>query len=286
MEYVNIYNENHEKFSINWIVPKNAENLNKVIKLNQIYEKNKEIQLEDGKVVLSEKLAKKMQVKPKDTIEFFINDEYRRIEIGTITENYFEDYVYLTKETYEKLFGIYKSNVILIKQSESDKKEFDKTIQKNKNVMNIVRKSSTSKLMEDVLASLNSVVIVLILSSAILTFVILYNLSTINISERKREISTLKVLGFYDEEVDAYITKENYLITIIGILLGLISGRYLSYYVISSCEPDYMMFTKDISLYSYLYTSIISLVFTIIVSKITHYNLKKIDMVVSLKSIE
>jgi len=227
-----------------------------------------------------------MQVKPKDTIEFFINDEYRRIEIGTITENYFEDYVYLTKETYEKLFGIYKSNVILIKQSESDKKEFDKTIQKNKNVMNIVRKSSTSKLMEDVLASLNSVVIVLILLSAILTFVILYNLSTINIRERKREISTLKVLGFYDEEVDAYITKENYLITIIGILLGLISGRYLSYYVISSCEPDYMMFTKDISLYSYLYTSIISLVFTIIVSKITHYNLKKIDMVVSLKSIE
>jgi len=81
MEYVNIYNENHEKFSINLIVPKNAENLNKVIKLNQIYEKNKEIQLEDGKVVLSEKLAKKMQVKPKDTIEFFINDEYRRIEI-------------------------------------------------------------------------------------------------------------------------------------------------------------------------------------------------------------
>lgn len=152
--------------------------------------------------------------------------------------------------------------------------------------MNIVRKSSTSKLMEDVLASLNSVVIVLILLSAILTFVILYNLSTINIRERKREISTLKVLGFYDEEVDAYITKENYLITIIGILLGLISGRYLSYYVISSCEPDYMMFTKDISLYSYLYTSIISLVFTIIVSKITHYNLKKIDMVVSLKSIE
>lgn len=97
----------------------------------------------------------------------------------------------------------------------------------------------------------------------------------INISERKREISTLKVLGFYDEEVDFYITKENYFITIVGIAIGLIGGLYLSHYVISTCEPQYVMFVRHVEISSYIISGIISLVFTIIVNKITNYNLKK-----------
>lgn len=119
-----------------------------------------------------------------------------------------------------------------------------------------------------------------------LAFVILYNLSNINISERKREISTLKVLGFYDEEIDAYITKENYFITIIGIVLGLVLGLYLSYYVISTCEPQNLMFIRHIKPISYIISALLSFIFTVVINILTHYNLKKIDMVSSLKNNE
>ena len=142
------------------------------------------------------------------------------------------------------------------------------------------------KNVNEVLESLDSVIIVLILSSATLAFIILYNLSNINISERKREISTLKVLGFYDEEVDSYITRENYFITIVGILLGIFMGGYISHFVIKTCEPNDLLFLKQIKTSSYIISALIASSFTIIVSFITHYSLKKIDMIESLKSNE
>jgi putative ABC transport system permease protein len=156
----------------------------------------------------------------------------------------------------------------------------------NESVSNAISQKTMLKQINEVLSSLDSVIVILILSSSILAFIILYNLSNINISERKREISTLKVLGFYDEEVDSYITRENYFITIVGILLGIFMGGYISHFVIKTCEPHDLLFLKQIKTSSYIISALIASCFTIIVSFITHHSLKKIDMIESLKSNE
>jgi putative ABC transport system permease protein len=129
-------------------------------------------------------------------------------------------------------------------------------------------------------------VVILIVASALLDFVVMYNLSNINICERQREIATLKVLGFYDNEVDNYITKENVLLTIIGIAIGLVFGVYLGNFMITTCEIDALMFVRHVNKISYVYSALITILFTIIVNIITHFNLKKINMIDSLKSVE
>lgn len=134
--------------------------------------------------------------------------------------------------------------------------------------------------------SLNYVVVILIVSAGLLAFVVLYNLSNVNISERIRELATIKVLGFYDREVYSYITRETILLTIIGIILGLIGGYFLNFYIIGTCEIDMLRFVKVIDPLSYLYAILITAVFSIIVNIFTYFALKKIDMISSLKSVE
>ena len=119
-----------------------------------------------------------------------------------------------------------------------------------------------------------------------LAFVVLYNLSNINISERQRELATIKVLGFYDREVYSYVTRETVLLTIIGIALGLVLGYFLNYFIIGTCEINMLRFAKIIHPWSYIYSILITVVFTVIVNIITYFALKKIDMISSLKSIE
>ena len=136
------------------------------------------------------------------------------------------------------------------------------------------------------LNTMNYVVIILIVASALLAFVVLYNLANINIAERQREIATLKVLGFYDKEVDNYINKENIIFTIIAIVIGLVLGTFLTSGIISSIEIDSLRFMKNILPISYVYSAGITLVFSIIVNFIIHFVLKKIDMIESLKSVE
>ena len=146
--------------------------------------------------------------------------------------------------------------------------------------------SSLIKMVEDMLSLLNYVVLILIVSAALLAFVVLYNLANVNISERKREIATLKVLGFYDQEVDNYINKESIMLTILGIVLGLIFGYMLTKYLITTCETEMLRFGRKISAISYAYAIIITSTYTFLVNKIIHFTLKKINMIDSLKSIE
>ena len=146
--------------------------------------------------------------------------------------------------------------------------------------------SQTIKSVNNMLKSLNSVVLILIVLSGALSFVVLYNLSYINISERKREIATLKVLGFTDKEVDDYIVKETIILTIMGIVFGLIFGIFLTNVIVNTVEIEIVRFIHHINLSSYLITAFMIMLFTIIVSIIIHYALKKIDMIESLKSVE
>ena len=138
----------------------------------------------------------------------------------------------------------------------------------------------------DMLGSLDSITLVLIICAGALTFVVLYNLNNINISERRRELATLKVLGFYDIELSQYIYRENILITIIGIALGVIGGIFLNRFVVTTVEVDIVMFGRQIFAMSFVKSILIAVAFTVIVNIIVHFKLKKIDMATSLKSVE
>ena len=254
-----LYNENKDSIEVNLIAPMDEQNFSEVIKLNDLNNKKETIILTNNSIVLSEKLAKTLNIEVNDKASFLINNEYQEVVVKYIVENYVNDYVYMTKNTYENVFGDFNSNVIFLKNGENYDSNFNKKIMGEESVSNLMSTDAISDLLEKVLSSLNSVIVILIVASATLAFVILYNLSTINISERKREISTLKVLGFYDEEVDSYITKENYFITIIGIVIGLYFGLYLSHYIISTCEPEFVMFIRHIEFSSYIISAVISL---------------------------
>src|SRR5699024_7289762 len=139
---------------------------------------------------------------------------------------------------------------------------------------------------EDMVGSLDYVVLVLIISAGALAFVVLYNLTNVNISERMREIATIKVLGFYDNEVSAYVYNENTVLTIIGIILGLIMGYFLHRYIILTGEIDYIMFGRLIRPISFVYSAILTIIFAVLVNFAMYFKLRKIEMVESLKSVE
>lgn len=142
------------------------------------------------------------------------------------------------------------------------------------------------KTMSDMVNNLNIVVVVLIVSAGLLAFVVLYNLNNINISERRMELATIKVLGFYDGEVGAYVYRENILLTILGTIAGIILGIILHKYVIFTTEVDLIMFGRQIYVQSYIYSILLTIAFSILVNAFVYFQLKKIDMVESLKSTE
>ena len=156
----------------------------------------------------------------------------------------------------------------------------------NDNVLNVTYTSSIEDQLDDMLRSLNLVIVVLIISAGMLAFIVLYNLNTINITERKRELATIKVLGFYDTEVAAYVYRENVLLTLIGALAGMALGWVLLQFVIVTVEVDDVMFGRVIHLTSYLYSFLFTLGFSMFVNWVMYFKLKKIDMVESLKSVD
>ena len=246
------------------------------------------LNLEENKVIISDKLSELIDKKVKDKIilKDSSNKEYKFV-ISGICENYVSNYVFMDKNTYEKNIGEYNTNISFLKLDDLKVEEsLSRKILENNNVMSIMSVNQTIKSVNNMLKSLNSVVAILIFLSGALSFVVLYNLSYINISERKREIATLKVLGFTDKEVDDYIVKETVILTIIGIVIGLIFGIFLTNVILDTVEIEVVRFVHHINISSYIITSFIVMLFTIIVSIIIHFTLKKIDMIESLKSVE
>lgn len=273
------------------VVPDDTQTFKQVISLNDINRDQAVVPLTGNQAIVSQKLAKLLKVKEKDTITFKDSrDEIREVKVGKIVENYIQNYVYLPKATAQNIFGTYETNIIAIKlkdplSTQADQK-FDASLMTDPSVASVINSKTTVTMINDTMTSLNLVVLILIVSSAILAFVVMYNLATINISERKREIATLKVLGFYDQETDAYITKENTIFTIVGIIIGLVSGVYLCHFIISTCETDTLMFVRHVNTISFVFATALTVSFTLIVNVITHFSLKKIDMIDALKNIE
>ena len=289
METTRIYN-NDKDYEVTLTIANNIDELENVISLNDVDNEYQKIELKDDEVVLSEKLATLLEVEKGDNVTFRNEDgkEYA-LKVTAIAENYINNYVYMTKDTYENVFSPYETNVIFLKIADLTAEEEDelrKEILNNASVSSIVSSENTVSTVSDMMGSLDAVVVILVVASAILAFVVMYNLSNINISERQREIATLKVLGFYDNEVDNYITKENMILAFFGIILGLIVGVYLSHFIITTCETDTLMFVRQVNPLSFVYSATITIAFTLIVNLINHINLKKINMIDSLKSVE
>ena len=194
----------------------------------------------------------------------------------------------MSKNTYEKSIGNYSINSQYLKFKDISKEnEIISSIKsKNPHILNVVLVSSAKELASVLFKSLNIIIYVLVLFSGALSFVVFYSLAYINISERQREIATLKVLGFYNNEVDRYIMKEELIITILGILIGLGIGTFYSYRLIDSLEINTMQYIKNIHLDSYVQTFGFMIIFTLIVSFAVHHTLKKINLIESLKSVE
>lgn len=274
-------------YDINLFVPENENDIKNVLNLKDV-KTGKILKLYNNKVIITDKLAELENKKVGDKIKITNSDnkEYEFI-ISGICENYVGHYIFMNKETYEKNIGTYVTNIVYLNiDNLKNEDALSKTLMKDNNVISIISIASTINTVNNMLESLNSVVLILIFLSGALSFVVLYNLSYINISERKREIATLKVLGFTDKEVDNYITKETIILTLIGIILGLIFGIFLTNVIVDTVEIEMVRFLHNIKIFSFIITSIIVMLFTLLVNRIIHYALKKIDMIESLKSVE
>ena len=270
-------------------VPDSLDNYNSVYNLID-YQTEEAISISNEGIIITDKAAETLGVTVGDEITFIDGDDVQyQFKIENIAKNHVGHYVYMSKEIYENNFKPYKTDIVYLNTKNISDEAQNEILKNILNMDGVASVSSINALMQsvsDMLNTMNYVVVVLIVASAMLDFVVLYNLANINIAERQREIATLKVLGFHDNEVDNYINKENIIFTILGIALGLILGTFLTSAIIGSIEIDVLKFIRNIKPISYVYSAIITLLFSFIVNYIIHFVLKKIDMIESLKSVE
>ncbi|MGN1423645.1 MAG: FtsX-like permease family protein [Oscillospiraceae bacterium] len=248
------------------------------------------LSLSDG-IIATEKTGRLLGRGKGETARIRINDsEERDLTISGLTEHYVGNYLYMTSAQYEEIFGrqpeyniIYFYNGIT---ESGDGNAFSEKMLKNDAVLSVMMNSSSSSTFSDTIKIMDLVVMVLIVSAGALAFVVLYNLTNVNITERIREIATLKVLGFYDREVSSYVFRENIILSVMGAAVGLGLGTALCMFVITTAEIDEVMFGRSIHLLSYVWAFLVTIVFSLVVNLIMTNVLKKISMVESLKSVE
>lgn len=247
-------------------------------------------QIQDDGVILTEKMANTLDVSSGDTIYLGADGEEKEVTITDVCENYMQHYVYMSPELYQELYGEEPEyNSILFDLKDASAQELSQAgeeLLKYDGVMNVTYTNSIEDQLNTMLQSLDLVIVVLIVSAGLLAFVVLYNLNNINITERRRELATLKVLGFYDTEVSSYVYRENIMLTIFSIVVGIVLGALLHRFVITTVEVDAVMFGRVVKWQSYLYSALFTTAFSLFVNWVMYYKLKKIDMVESLKSVE
>lgn len=248
-------------------------------------------ELGEKDAILTEKAAKALGIEKGDKLSVESQDgEFTEITITNICENYMEHYLYLSPELYEEIYGKpVEENNIYFKMKDLDEEKLGtigENILEKRAALNVSYTYNMEERLDEMLESLDIVIVVLIISAGLLAFVVLYNLNNINITERKRELATIKVLGFYDNEVSAYVYRENILLTLIGTIAGVLLGSLLHRYVIATVEIDSVMFTRIIENISFVYSALLTFGFSVFVNVVMYFKLKKIDMVESLKSVE
>ncbi|HAC02336.1 MAG TPA: hypothetical protein DCE63_00090 [Eubacterium sp.] len=251
----------------------------------------KTIELDDSGVIISEKLAKDLNVKERDNV--LIHDEDNKqatVKVSGVMEMYINNYIFMTSEYYSQVFGYTPDNNRILGILTSDGEDIQSVIGDryltDNNVKSLTFVKANITRFENMIQSLDLVTWVLIISAGMLAFVVLYNLTNVNISERIREIATIKVLGFYDREVGEYVYRENIILTLIGGVFGLLLGMALHAYIMTTIELDGVMFGTKINISSFLISYGITILFSLLINIFMYPSLKKIPMVESLKSVE
>ncbi len=241
--------------------------------------------LDGNGVVITEKLAKLLDVSVGDSLSFDGTEE--TLQISGITENYVYHYIYMTEAQYDGLFGDYAANSFLARlTADADQDPVSEALLENDCILSLSYTEHAGQTFRELIHSLNYIVLLIIVSSGALAFVVLYNLANINITERMRELATIKVLGFYDKEVAAYIYRENTVSSLLGMDVGLVLGVFLDHFVVETAEIDVVMFYPVIPVHAFVLAGLLTLLFTLLVNALLYAKLKSIDMAGSMKAIE
>ena len=272
------------------VVPKNLDTMDNYIHLQDRKTREK-INLKNDGVVITEKMAKDLGIKYGDTIDLInSNDKKGTVRITGITENYLSHYIYISKDYYDKVFNekldYNRALGILNNPSVKMEENLSKKLSKIELVEGVRFNTAAKETFHYTIKNLNYVVLFMIACAGALAFVVLYNLTNVNISERIREIATIKVLGFYDKEVSAYIYRENVILTLIGTVVGLGLGKILHQFIMVTVEIQSMMFGRVIDTSSYFIAAILTVVMSCFVNIAMFYKLKNVKMVESLKSVD
>ena len=294
--YLRVYNKSIEVGSkknekvATLYVPENEKDINAYIEFRDRKTK-KHYDFPKTGAAVSEKLASTLGLSVGDTIELKISEtETKSVEIACIIENYLYNYVFLSLDTYKETFQETPpmTDILVLTNTQTKKaeSEFSAALIATKGCSGVRFITDLNQKLTDLMSHFDIIVWVLIISAGLLAFVVLYNLNNINITERKRELATIKLLGFYDGEVAAYVYRENILMTLIGTIVGILLGLILHGYVVKTIEVDIMMFGRTVKSLSYVYAFVLTLLFSAFVNFVMYFHLKKIDMVESLKSVE
>lgn len=285
-----IAGDNKDTQEIKLIVPSENDQLKKYVALEN-RKSGDSLKLPDEGVIISERLAKLLNVQTGDTITLKDTDNVsRKMKVSEITEMYMGHFVFTSKTGYEHIFGTdYQTNAYLVNLENNSLSNTEKQAANFMNlagVEGVVQNTTMINQVHTIVNSLNKIMNVLIVIAGLLGIVILYNLTNINVSERIRELSTIKVLGFYDKEVTMYIYRETILLTIIGILAGFGIGEALHQYIITVVPPDDVMFNPALGGGSFLIPALIIAIVTTILGFVVNYRLKNVDMLEALKSVD
>lgn len=253
------------------------------------YHSKAPLTLDDSGVIITQKMAELLNLQVGDT--FTVDSDGRfTLTVTGIAEHYLAHFIYMTPTYYEQIFGeAYTSNAYLLTFTSDDQELCDEVFAELMDLNGVTaatRMNSTRDTYQHSMERIDFVVVIVILSAAALAMVVLYNLSNINITERQRELATIKVLGFYDREVSAYVYRENIVLTVFGIALGIAMGHFLHVWLVRSVEIELMMFGRETDPMAYVWAACLTVLFSVLVNLMAHRKMKKIDMVESLKSAE
>lgn len=245
------------------------------------------LKLNDDGVIITPKIQKRFNIAIGDTITIeSLDNKIHKVKVSGIAENYVSNYIYMSKDLYKNIFEEDVSYNVIVSKNIESKDEIAKKILELSEILSINFSDDLLKTANEAVQGLNNIVILLVIISSLLAFTVLYNLTSINISERTREIATLKVLGFKDSESNEYIYRETLITVIVGIIVGLTITPPLHGIVMDLLETDTMVFLRLIEVKSYIFSGTLTFIFALIMQMITYFKLKKINMIESLKSVE
>lgn len=273
------------------IVPQDTAKLGEYVHLREARFPHDDVALTDDGILITEKFAKTLGVSAGDMItikEDETAEPVGDVRVAGVVENYLNNYIYMTPNIYKALYGETASlNAALIKVDPSaDTNAVAEDLLDINGVTSVSMNATTQAQVNSMLGNLNVIIVLMILAAGLLAFIVLYNLNNINITERRRELATLKVLGFYPGELAAYVYRENVILTLFGTVLGIGLGFVLHWFVMQTVETETVMFGAEMRFTSYLFSVLLTVLFAVLVNALMYFRLKKIDMIESLKSVE